>query len=384
MKKKILFVNDEMINGGVSKVLNNLLAHLDYEKYEVDLLVLHKHGEMLADVNENVTVLGGTPFFDTVDLNLNELLKGGKIIKALRKIRLVASMKTGGIVKKIQKERKKILKKKYDVEIAFKEGFCSIFVASGDSKRKINWIHVDYGVMNYSKHHMTLMKEILPWFDQHVAVSQTAAESYERIFGVKNVKVIHNLIKDQDILEKAKAEAKMPDGFNIVSVGRLHPQKAYDRLVRIHKKLIDDGYKFHTTVVGGGDLEENIREQIKDLNVEDSFHLAGNQTNPYPYVRKSDLFVLSSLYEGLPTVVYESLILKKPVVTTSVAGVKEQLENKYGIITENEEEALYKAIKSLFDHPEELKKYQDALKDYTYDNEGLLKEFYSVVNDIEL
>lgn len=53
-------------------------------------------------------------------------------------------MKTGLIHHFIKKERKKIIKKQYDVEVAFKEGFCTIFVTDGDSKKKINWIHVDY------------------------------------------------------------------------------------------------------------------------------------------------------------------------------------------------------------------------------------------------
>ena len=83
MKKKILFVNDEMVVGGVSKVLNNLLRHMDREKYEMHLLVLHKHGEMLKDIPEDIKVIEGTSFFDVCDIPVKDCIKSGKFLKKL-------------------------------------------------------------------------------------------------------------------------------------------------------------------------------------------------------------------------------------------------------------------------------------------------------------
>ena len=83
-KKKILFVNDEMVVGGVSKVLNNLFRHFDTKKYELYLLVLHLHGDMLKDVPEYVHMLSGTDFFSVCDIPVKECLKTGKFFKKLR------------------------------------------------------------------------------------------------------------------------------------------------------------------------------------------------------------------------------------------------------------------------------------------------------------
>ena len=120
--KKILFVNDEMTMGGVARILNTLLKMLDKEEYEADLLVLHKRGELLDEIPEGINVIGGTDFFNAIDIPLSAC-KGKTLFS---KLRLLFYMKTGLIKNKIVKERKKILSKHYDIEFAAKEGFCTI------------------------------------------------------------------------------------------------------------------------------------------------------------------------------------------------------------------------------------------------------------------
>ena len=86
----------------------------------------------------------------------------------------------------------------------------------------------------------------------------------------------------------------------------------------------------------------------------------GYQTNPYKYVAKCDLFVCASFAEGFSTAATEALIVGTPVCTTEVSGMREMLgDNEYGIITENDEEALYEGIKDLLDHPEKLAHYKE-------------------------
>ena len=122
-KRKILFVNDEMAMGGVARVLNTLMANLDQNEYQIDLLVLHKTGSMLQDIPKGVRVFEGTPFFNSVDIPLKELIKNRDMKHLFSKLRLLFYMKTGLICNKIIKERKKILNTDYDVELAAKEGF---------------------------------------------------------------------------------------------------------------------------------------------------------------------------------------------------------------------------------------------------------------------
>ena len=96
VSKKVLFVTDEMTLGGVSRVLNNLLDQLvSQTDYHIDLLVLHKHGEMLKDIPDSVNVIEGTKFFRVIDQSLSQLLKQKNIPYLINKLYLVSLMKIG-------------------------------------------------------------------------------------------------------------------------------------------------------------------------------------------------------------------------------------------------------------------------------------------------
>ena len=379
MKKKILFVNDEMVVGGVSRVLNNLLANLDLEKYDIDLLVLHKHGAMLKEIPEGINVIGGSDFFSVCDIPIEECRRKG-IGMTFRKYRFYNLLKSGRIIERVKKERKKMRLPVYDVEIAFKEGFCSIFTACGNSAKKINWIHADYKVKNYAGRYMHTMKKVLKEFDHHVAVSNVAAESFREVFALDEVLTIHNIINDSYILKKAREDADYRDGeLSFVAVGRLHPQKSYDRMIDACARLNADGYRFQVYILGDGESRAELTRQMETLGV-DNVHLLGNQTNPFKYLKQADCLLLTSIYEGLPTVVYEALILHVPVITTRVAGVEEQLTAETGIISENSSKGIYLMMKEILDNPEKLAEFRANLSDYRYQNEEIIRSVESLLD----
>lgn len=381
-KKKILFVNDEMRMGGVARVLNTLMLSLPKDKYEVDLLVLHKQGMLLDEVPEGIHVIEGTTFFRPVDESLEFLVKGGHVFETLRKLRLLFYMKTGLIKSKIKKERKKILHKKYDVEVAAKEGFCTIFTAYGDSLRKINWVLTDYSVCNYSKNHMGLVKDALRYIDLNIADSNQALIAYETVFRVQNGIAIHNLM-DTSILEKGLLEKHTnimnKNTVNLINVARLHPQKGINRLIRSSTQVYNEGYKHDLYLIGGGELEDELKKLVEDLKAA-HIHFLGFQKNPYRDIAECDLFVLSSLYEGFATIINESLIVGTPVLTTRVSGCEEQITDpSYGWIVENNEEALTNGLREALKDLEKLREKKQDLCHYKYDNEGILKEFMDVL-----
>ena len=133
---------------------------------------------------------------------------------------------------------------------------------------------------------------------------------------------------------------------NICSVGKLMSSKGYDRLVRITRKLLDAGLKIHTYVLGCGCDEQKIRDMIENNRLQDSFTLVGFRNNPYKYVAACDLYVCSSRIEGFSTAVTEALIVGTPVVSTNCSGAYELLggHGEYGLVTQNDEESLFKGI----------------------------------------
>ena len=377
MKKKILFVNDEMTMGGVARILNTFLSMIDKNKYDVDLLLLHERGELLNEIPEGVNVLKGTAFFNRVDIPIIEKFD-------FSKLRLLFYMKTGLIKRKIAIERKKILSKHYDIEFAAKEGFCTIFTAYGDSDLKINWIQTDYKQNNYSKNHMNLVKEALHKIDMNIACSESVKNSYSEVFGVDNIVVIHNLIDEERIkkLANEKMDVKTAtDKINIVCVARFHPQKGLDRLLNVYAKVKD---YYHLTIIGDGELKEQLYKQAKQLGVFEEIDWLGIMANPYPVVKANDLFVMPSLYEGYPTITIESLLSTTPVLTTEVSGVKEQLtKEEYGFIVDNNENAIYQKLDELKGSKEILKEYKEKLVNYKYNNEDILNSYYYYFDELK-
>ena len=104
-----------------------------------------------------------------------------------------------------------------------------------------------------------------------------------------------------------------------------------------------------------------IEAYLEEHHLKDSFTLLGYRTNPYKYVAKCDLFVCTSFAEGFSTAATEALIVGTPVCTVEVSGMKEMLgeNDEWGVVTENNEEALYQSIRKLLDNPTQLTLYRE-------------------------
>lgn len=371
MKKNILFVVDNLKLGGVSKVLVNLLKKLNYSKYNVDLLVLHFYNDMKIEIPSGVNILKGSKTFNYVDENISKLIKEKNIIKIIKKLFFSFKIKSGLIKYDILKSRKICLQKIYDVEIAFGDGFPYFYVGFGNANKKIAWMHSDVMVKDYSARYYKQMKNILKKMDLGVAVSNKICESYKTKYELNNIEVINNIIDDEEILKKSELEVNIPWNktfLNFLSVGRLDYSKNYDMLLRVSKKLIDENYNFKVYIIGDGAEKENLNKLIHDMNMEKHFILLGKKDNPYPYIKNCDMFLLSSRYEGLPTVIIEALILHIPCLSTDVAGIHELLDTKFGIISNNNEEDFYLKFKEVLSNQNLINNMKKNLINYKYNN----------------
>ena len=182
-----------------------------------------------------------------------------------------------------------------------------------------------------------------------------------------------------------KAEETIPEKFeddvcNIVTVARLVEQKGIQRLIKVHKKLLEDGIKHKIYVVGDGPLKPILEEEIKKLQVASSFLLLGKRENPYPYIKKADAFVLFSYYEGYGMVLEEAKILEKPICITDTAA-REALKNyEKASIVENSEDGIYQGIKEFVERKEKYLR-QNSENVVKYDNEKILYEIRNLMGD---
>lgn len=387
MKRNVLFVVDEKRMGGVSVLLEDILNMINIKNYSIDVLVLHNNGSMLNNLPKDVNIIYGTSYFEAIDYTLKEVLKSGDFKRVYHKIKVILDMKTGNIKNTIIRERKKILNKNYDVEIAFKDGFTALFTIFGNSKTKIHWLHYEYKKINPNAKYDKLFKRILPKFDKIIAVSEGVEQAFNKIYHLENkTSIIPNLVNTDKIIKKSKEKSDVilsKSDINFVSVGRLHIQKGYDILIEVVHDLNKSNFlpkNFKLRIYGDGPEKFTLNSLIRKYHLEDKIYLLGKVMNPYKYVKNSDLFILPSRYEPFGLVIIESMTLGVPVLATENHATSKIIQNgKNGYITENSYQGIYEGLKYLLENFQELKKYKKNLKEYKYDNSAIIKSIEGVL-----
>lgn len=370
--KKILFVMDERLMGGTSIILENIFKALN--NYNFDLLILHNNGDRLENLS-NVNVIYGSKFFEVVDLNIKEILRSHNIRLLFKKICMIFFIKTGLIEKKIIKERRKILSTKYDVEVSFKDGFGTLFVGFGDSKYKIRWLHADYSNNDPGKHYYKTFTKALSKFDKFIAISKSVGQTFNKKYHFNNkTEVIYNLI-DKDKCKPRKKVKKENYNFELVTVGRLHPIKGYDRVLKAIDKLKKEGLFKNSVfkIVGDGPMKKQLETYIEEHGLQKNVILYGASNYPWDYLQNGDLFILSSYSEAFPTTVVESLLNHIPVLSVEYSSVREMLNKSNSLIVENTDQAIYDGLKEMITNKKQLKKLNGNVKSYDYDND-LIKQ----------
>lgn len=184
------------------------------------------------------------------------------------------------------------------------------------------------------------------------------------------------------MLQKAKEEVNInfePKVINFVTVARLVPQKAIDRLIKVHSKLINNNYENYFYVIGSGPEKENLQKTIKEKNVEKTFKLLEKKENPYPYIKNATYFCLLSNFEGYGMVIEEAKILNKPIIITTTAA-KEALKNyKNSKILENSEEGIYLGLKNVIENYNKTKEVNFENEYVEYDNKYIIDKIEELI-----
>ena len=347
--KKILFMIPTLAHGGAEKVLVNLVNNMDKNKYDITVQTLFNVG-----VNRQ---------FLSKDIHYKYCMK-----KQFRGNSQVLKLFSPEFL------FKHFVKEKYDIIVSYLEGPTARIVSGCNNKdtKLVSWIHcrisnekeAEVGFRNFEE-----AKKCYNKFDYTACVSKMTMDYFTDTFDFKKtIGVIYNTIETDKIiklsLEKIDDVEFDESYINICSVGKLTKLKGFDRLLHIHKKLNSLNLKNKFYILGIGEEEKNLKKYISENKLEDTFILLGYRTNPYKYVKKCDLYVCSSHSEGFSTSVTESLIVGTPVVTTLCSGMQEMLgdNNEYGIVTENNEDALYEGVKKMITEKGLLEYYSKQAK----------------------
>lgn len=341
--KKILFMIDSLNGGGAEKVLINILNRLDYNKFDVTVFLIYGEGIYLKYVPDNVKIKHLTLGNNTIN---NWKFVKKYIYKLYRKILFaVVNLLKGLPIYKF------LIKDKYDIEISFIEGLTCLYVANSTNKtsKKISWIHTDLEKRRTLKPKQEI--EALNKMDKIVCVSNGSKNSVLNMHPhlEEKIQVIYNPIDKEEIIRKSNEKIDfVKQKITLICVGRLEQIKGHYILIQAHKELIDEGIEHELIIIGEGSLHKEIEELIEKLNINNSVKLLGFLSNPYPYIKTADIFVLPSFYEGFSLAIAEALILGKPVIATKCVGPIEILENEYGMLVEvNDINNLKKAMKKM-------------------------------------
>ena len=343
--KKILFFIPNLSVGGAEKVLVNLVNNMDKSKFDITVQTLFGGGVNEQFLKKNITYKS---CFKKTFRGNSQILKMFQP-KTLYKL---------------------FIKDHYDIIVSYLEGPTARIVAgcSDQGTKKICWIHCRFdspetaqvGFRGFEE-----AKELFCRFDVIVCVSELVKRFFCQIIGYRGrIEVLYNTNETKDVFQKSMEPVNDiefdKDCFNLCSVGKIEPVKGYDRLARVHKRLLDNGIRHRIYILGDGSQKKEISAYLRTNQLDNTFFFLGYHTNPYKYISKCDLFVCSSLSEGFSTAVTEALIVGTPVCTVEVSGMKEMLgeHNEYGVITENSEDAMYEGIKSLLENPERLAHYK--------------------------
>ena len=377
---KVLVLHGHLSMGGEERVLLSVLKNLVELNYDVDLLITWNHGKNNLFENEIPEKVNYKFLFD----NYNGK---NKLIKEIYRIRAKATY--------LKKVEKIIKENKYDVIIDYSSNLLKY--NNFDIKVPVfAWVHfsLTFGE-KLSADKIEKYKKQYKKYDKILAICDTMRDEFVEILGMEKNKVelVYNPIDLEAIRKKAENIDKKYENYlkqdYFLQVSRLTEQKQPEHLVDIYYKLKQRGIKEKFYFIGNGEKVELIKQKIKEYKLENDVILLGQIENPYPFFKNAKLFVHTGKYEGLPTVLLESLAFGTPVVAYDCpTGPKDILgkNSEYGeLIPLNDKDTFVEKVYELMNKNEKYENYRKLslvrANDFSMEsNKAKLKELIENIN----
>lgn len=392
MKKNLLFVMPSLSAGGGQKSLVNLLSQIDYKLYNVDLFLFSKTGVFLNSIPKEVNILHFPKKYEVFTSKLTNsivsFLKSGQATLAYSRFMFFIKNRiinnstiSEQYTWKYLSNSFEVLEKEYDAAIGYLEKSPVYFVVDKvRAKKKIGWIHTNYSSSGMDCHFDYSYFEQL---DNIVTVSDECAKSLENSFlHLKHkVRVVYNIVSPKII--NNLSNSGVLEGFicdnnytNIITVARLSHEKGIDIAIKSCRLLVNKGYKVRWYVLGEGKEKRTLENLIERNGLKENFKLLGLKENPYPFIKKADIYVQPSRYEGKSIAIDEAKILNKSIVVTNFSTAKDQIENEVnGLIVDMKPEAIVTGIEKLI---KDTKLKHSLVSNLSKENLGTEEEIYKL------
>jgi len=328
MRKQILLgIIHELTMGGAERMMVNILNHFSSNKDEVHLIIFKNIGTLKSLLDTSIIIhdLGGL-----------SVKKGmPKCLKEIYKIKPDTVFSGIGHL---------------NIALAPFIPIMRLLLPKTEwISRETNIVSLQNQEEKYPKFFDYLYSKVYKNFDVIIAQSQDMKKDLELNYPLTSskIKLINNPI-DVKKVQKLGAEpidSNIEKGiFSLVSVGTLRTKKRHDLLLKAFS-LLPQNYML--IIVGSGAEEQNLKALSEELNISSRVCFEGHKTNPYPYMKRADLSILTSEHEGFPNVLLEANSLGTPVVAFAcLGGVTEIIEEGInGFLVKNGDvDALAKTI----------------------------------------
>ena len=374
-KIRIVFVHDQLVCGGTDQALFDLVQLLDKEKFEVSVFAQKPGGpwdQKFKDAGIRVIY-----DYSCRSATWNPVVKLGNVVKKLR------------TAKAYRRNGRNLL------DVCIPEGFDIIVsysmwdhVLCGFSPRakSVKYLHGNMQTNAQFRELILRDRELLPQYDRIIGVSQLATDAFIKATGIRNgVHTCFNPMNSAYVHRLAEEPVDLPQDLPLIcAVGRLSSEKGFERLIVIHKRLVEAGVAHRLVIVGDGEDGEYIRRIVNAVDAQDSVILAGYQLNPYPYMKQSKFVVCSSFTEGLPVIAMEALCLGVPLVS-AVPSVQEIFgEESCGLITDNDNQSLLEGIRKMLTDEEFYQKIKNGAQHRSqyFDGQRMVREVEQIFLDM--
>jgi len=339
-KINIAFILPALDRGGVSSAAVSLINKLDATSFN-KFLILY-----------DGTINDYKPECEIIDLETP--MRESKVLK------IISQIKRYSRLKKIKKE------KKIDISISFKDNPNLTSLFSKQNDRIIMTVHttpsIDYKGIK-GKIYKYLIGKYFERADRIVTVSEGIKNDLILNYGLNKDKIqtIYNFVDTEMIntlaLEPLEGEFKalFGDGQTVITVGRLSEAKGQQHMIRAFGSVVKNVPDAKLIIVGDGDRRNYLKGLVLDLELSDRVFIIGSRDNPYKYMKNSDIFVLSSIYEGFGIVIIEAMACGLPVISTDCkSGPAEIITSKNGVLVPVPDGKMYSASEQLTDEEKNL------------------------------
>ncbi|MFU1783389.1 glycosyltransferase [Haloarcula japonica] len=362
----IAFYVPSLTVGGAERVTVSVANGLAERGYEVDLVVSFNEGAFRKEINEQVTIVDlDTPKIPVVGIGASVPCLSRYL--SVRSPAIMFSQMTYA----------------NDIHLV------SQLVARSDTV-SIGTIHNTLGMQEKSKEKLvqSLQRRLAGQANQFVAVSEGVAESVVEYVGIdrEKVSVLHNPIPVHDVQAQAQESVDhrwlaSPEHEVVLGIGRLERAKNFSSFLRAFAQLHANRPQTRAIIVGKGSKRSELEDLARELDIEDVVSFAGFVDNPYGFMGSASVLAMSSIHEGLPTVLIEALACGCQVVSTDCpSGPAEILDDgEYGRLTPvGDDTALADAIEATLESPISTDRLIERANDFAPD--AVIDEYEAFVH----